>query len=154
MVTEPLGLVLDLAQFSAAALAVLLVLRIAFVLSANPIGEFTAELVYLRYRELRHVGWTLLLALFAEVGQALVPFLARRGAISPLPDLMLIVDTAQAILLMAAATIVMIVVNRYTHRALDRRIRESMETLAYLEGQRRRRRSVERGEWEGGDSEE
>ena len=29
----------------------------------------------------------------------------------------------------------------------NRRIRESMETLAYLEGQRRRRRQLETGEW-------
>lgn len=154
MVSEPLGFILDIVQFSAATIAVLLVLRIGFVLSANPIGEFTAELVYLRYRELRHVGWTLLLALLVEIAQALVPFLARRGTLSPLPDLMLFLDAGQAVLLVVAAMIVMLVVNRYTHRALDRRIRESMETLAYLEGQRRRRRSVERGEWETGDSEE
>lgn len=139
---------LDIAQFSAAAVTVLLIFRIAFVLSANPIGEFTAELVYLRYRELRHVGWMLLLALVVEVAQALVPFLTRRGYLRGLEAVMPFVDAAQAILLVVAATIVMLVVNRYTHRALDRRIRESMETLAYLEGQRRRRRSVERGDWE------
>lgn len=154
MVSEPLGLVLDITEFTAAAIAVLLLLRIAFVLSANPIGEFSAELVYLRYRELRHVGWTLLLTLLVEVGQALVPFLARRGVISSFPDLMRLLDTTQALLLMVAATIVMLVVNRYTHRALDRRIRESMETLAYLEGQRRRRRNVERGDWDRSEDEE
>lgn len=139
---------LDIAQFSAAAVSVLLILRIAYVLSANPIGEFTAELTYLRYRELRQVGWTLLLGVLIEVGQALLPFLVRRGYIGSLPDLHAFLDTAQAVLLMVAATIIVIVVNRYTHRALDRRIRESMETLAYLEGQRRRRRSAERGEYE------
>ena len=77
-----------------------------------------------------------------------MPFLVRRGTFRALDDLMRFLDTGQAILLVVAATIVMLVVNRYTHRALDKRIRESMETLAYLEGQRRRRRSQERGEWE------
>jgi hypothetical protein len=138
----------DVARFSAAVVTILLILRITFVLSANPIGEFTAELVYLRYRELRHVGWTLLLALLVEVGQGVVPFLARRGAIAPFPELMAFLDLGQGVLLVAATSIVMFVVNRYTHRALDRRIRESMETLAYLEGQRRRRRNAERGEWD------
>lgn len=126
----------------------LLGLRIAYVLSANPIGEFTAELVYLRYRELRATAWMLLVVLVAEVGEALLPFLARRGLFIAVDGLFLFVDTAQAVLLLVVSTMVMLVVNRYTHRALDRRIRESMETLAYLEGQRRRRRSVERGEWD------
>ena len=143
-----MNLVLDAAQFSAAVISVLLILRVAYVLSANPIGEFTAELVYLRYRELRHVGWTLFLAVALEMGQALLPFLERRAVVSRIPDLAAFVDTAQAVLLLVAAAITVVVVNRYTHRALDRRIRESMETLAYLEGQRRRRRNVERGDWE------
>jgi len=128
--------------------SVLLILRIAYVLSANPIGEFTAELLYLRYRELRHVGWLLLVAVLVEVGQALLPFLERRAYLARIPDLDAALNAGQAILLMVAATIAVVVVNRYTHRALDRRIRESMETLAYLEGQRRRRRNVERGDWQ------
>ncbi|HET6405957.1 MAG TPA: hypothetical protein VFH78_15040 [Candidatus Thermoplasmatota archaeon] len=148
MVTEGVRLVLDVAQFSAAAVTVLLILRIAYVLSANPIGEFTAELIYLRYRELRHVGWMLLLGALVEVGQALLPFLERRRYIGNFPDLDALLDTSQAVLLLMAASITVVVVNRYTHRALDRRIRESMETLAYLEGQRRRRRSAERGDWD------
>lgn len=135
-------------MFGAAGLSVLLIIRIAYVLSANPIGEFTAELIYLRYRELRHVGWTLLLAVLVEIGQALLPFLELRGYIGRIPDLDAFLNAGQAILLLVATAIAVVVVNRYTHRALDRRIRESMETLAYLEGQRRRRRSAERGEWE------
>lgn len=139
---------LDITQFSAAAVGVLLLLRVAYVLSANPIGEFTAELIYLRYRDLRTVGWLLLFTLLIEIGQALLPFLVRRDVISGVGDLALVLDTVQALLLLVAVTVTLVVVNRYTHRALDRRIRESMETLAYLEGQRRRRRSAERGEWE------
>ena len=148
MVSDTLALVLDITQFSAAAVSVLLALRIAYVLSANPIGEFTAELVYLRYRELRAGGWMLLIVLLVEIGQALLPFLARRGYFPDAADLNLFLNAGQAVLLLVVTTMVMLVVNRYTHRALDKRIRESMETLAYLEGQRRRRRSAERGEWE------
>lgn len=135
-------------RFSTGAFTVLLILRIAYVLSANPIGEFTSELLYLRFRELRPVGWALLVALLVEVAQALFPFLVRQRYLAPLVDLELFLDTAQAVLMLVATTILTVVVSRYTHRALDRRIRESMETLAYLEGQRRRRRSVGRGDWE------
>ena len=148
MVSEAVGLALDIAQFSAASVCVLLILRIAYVLSANPIGEFTSELLYLRYRELRPGGWLLLAALLIEVGEALLPFLVRRGYVAPVTDLELVLDTIQAVLVLIATAMFVVVVNRYTHRALDRRIRESMETLAYLEGQRRRRRSVERGEYD------
>lgn len=154
MVAEPLSLILDVAQFSAGAMSILLALRIAYVLSANPIGEFTAELIYLRFRELRAAGLILLIVLLVEIGQALLPFLERRGTIAGAADLRIFLNTGQAILLLVVTTMVMLVVNRYTHRALDRRIRESMETLAYLEGQRRRRRSVERGEWERADADE
>ena len=124
------------------------------MLSANPIGEFTSELVYLRARELRQAGISLLLAILLEVVQLLLPFLSRRGYLTPFEDLRLFLDVAQGFLILVAATMVMLVVGRYTHRALDRRIRESMETLAYLEGQRRRRRSAERGEWEPAPDEE
>lgn len=123
-------------------------LRIIYVLSANPIGEFTAELVYLKAREIRQAAIAIMLAVLIEVGEMLVPFVEHRGWMDPLPDLPLVLDTAQALLVLVAVVMVGLVVGRYTHRALDRRIRESMETLAYLEGQRRRRRSAERGEYE------
>ena len=148
MVSESTALVFDIAQFSCAAVTILLGLRIAYVLSANPIGQFTAELIYLRYRELRTTGWMLLVALLAEIAQALLPFIERRGYLAGADELNAAVDMAQAGLILIATAFILVVVNRYTHRALDRRIRESMETLAYLEGQRRRRRNVERGEWE------
>lgn len=83
-----------------------------------------------------------------ELAEHLLPFLVRQGILNPAPDFSLFVNAAQAVLIAGAAVAVLLVVRRYTHRALDRRIRESMETLAYLEGQRRRRRSAERGDWE------
>lgn len=137
---------LEIAQFACAILSVLVVLRIVYILNANPIGEFAQELVYLRVRELRTAGYALLAVLLVEVFEHLLPFLARQGILREFPDLVPILNTAQAAVLFAAALLVLLVVRRYTHRALDRRIRESMETLAYLEGQRRRRRSLERGE--------
>lgn len=148
MVSETTVLILHIVQFTCASLSILLGIRIAYVLSANPIGEFTAELVYLRYRELRTTAWFILIVLLAEIGQALLPFLERRSYVAVIDGLNVFVNTLQVAILLIVATMVLLVVNRYTHRALDRRIRESMETLAYLEGQRRRRRSVERGEWE------
>jgi hypothetical protein len=154
MVAEQTAMALEIAQFACAVLSILIVLRIVYILSANPIGEFAQELLYLRVKELRGAGYTLLVALLLEVGEMLVPFLVRQGVLKEVPDLVLIVNTAQALLVFVAALLVVLVVRRYTHRALDRRIRESMETLAYLEGQRRRRRNLERGEYSAGEEEE
>ena len=93
------------------------------------------------------------LVLLVEVGEFLVLLLEYRGWIERFEDATLYANTVQSLLVLSAAVMVMMVVRRYTHRALDRRIRESMETLAYLEGQRRRRRSLERGEWDRRDEE-
>ncbi len=131
-----------------ALVALLIMVRIVYILSANPIGEFAQELVYLRIRELRQPALLVFVVLLLELAEHLLPFLVRRGVLSPAPDFALFVNAAQAVLIAVAAIAVLLVVRRYTHRALDRRIRESMETLAYLEGQRRRRRIAERGGWE------
>lgn len=147
MVSPAVELLLDTTAFSAAVLTILALLRIAYVLSANPIGEFAQELVYLRIAELRQAALWLLLALAAELVEFVLPLLVTRGWVGELPDLARFSNAVQSVLILVSTTIVLIVVGRYTHRALDRRIRESMETLAYLEGQRRRRRSLERGEW-------
>ena len=88
-----------------------------------------------------------------ELAEHTLPFLVRQDILRPAPDFPLFVNVAQSVLVAAAVILVLLVVRRYTHRALDRRIRESMETLAYLEGQRRRRRNLERGEWEPRDEE-
>ena len=128
-------------------------MRIGYILSANPIGEFTQELVYLRIRELRNAAFAVFLVLLVEVGEFLVLLLEYRGWIRRFEDATLYANTLQSLLVLAASVMVTMVVRRYTHRALDRRIRESMETLAYLEGQRRRRRSLERGEWDRRDEE-
>jgi hypothetical protein len=130
------------------------ILRVVYILSANPIGEFAQELVYLRVRELRAAGYAVFIVILVELAQLVVPFLTRREILHDMPTLSLFLDAAQAALIAIAALLVLMVVRRYTHRALDRRIRESMETLAYLEGQRRRRRSLERGEYEPREDEE
>jgi len=131
-----------------------MLLRIIYILSANPIGEFAQELLYLRVRELRTAGWLVFTALLVEVVELVVPFLTRQGVLQGLPDLVPFFNTVQGLLLVVATMMVLLVVRRYTHRALDRRIRESMETLAYLEGQRRRRRNLERGEFTPAEDEE
>ncbi len=139
-------------QFGAAVITLLLILRIAYILGANPIGELGQELVYLRMRELRQPGLILMAALMFEIVQFSFPLLEVRGLMRDGPLLVPYVDATQAIFVAVAAFLSLLVVRRYTHRALDRRIRESMETLAYLEGQRRRRRGGEsRREWESND---
>lgn len=148
MVSDTATLAILVTEFVAGALAILVLLRILYVLSANPIGEFTQELVYLRGVDLRRAGYQVFLVLFVEILQLLYPLTIRQGWLRDYPDLNLFVDAAQGLFVLSAAITILLVVRRYTHRALDRRIRESMETLAYLEGQRRRRKAVEAGAWE------
>jgi hypothetical protein len=147
MASDTTTLLLLTTQFVSAALTLLVLLRIVYVLSANPIGAFTQELVYLRAVDLRRAGFLVFLVVLIEVFLLLYPFTVREGWLRDYPDIALFGATAVGILVLSAAVTVLLVVRRYTHRALDRRIRESMETLAYLEGQRRRRRAVEAGEW-------
>jgi hypothetical protein len=134
-------------QFGTAVLTILVLFRIIYILSANPIGEFTQELMYLRAIDLRRAAYLVFLVIFLEVLQILYPFTILQGWLRDYPDLNLFTDTAQGVLILSATVAIALVVRRYTHRALDRRIRESMETLAYLEGQRRRRKAVEAGDW-------
>lgn len=118
------------------------------MLSANPIGEFTQELVYLRAGDLRRAGILVFVVILIELFQLLYPFTVRQQWLRDYPDISLFATTAQGLLILSASVTILLVVRRYTHRALDRRIRESMETLAYLEGQRRRRKAVESGSWQ------
>lgn len=153
MASEATVFYLGIVQFACAALSLLALLRIGYILSANPIGEFTQELVYLRLKDLRQSALAVFAVVLLEVAESVVPFLVSQGWLGDVGDVVLFSNTAQAFLVTVAAVLALLVVSRYTHRALDRRIRESMETLAYLEGQRRRRRQVERGEWTARDEE-
>jgi hypothetical protein len=148
MVSDTTAYILLATQFVAGAMTLLLLLRIAYILSANPIGEFTQELVYLRGVDLRRVAYIVFTVVVVELLQLLYPFTVREGWLRDYPDANLFADAFQGVLILSAGVIILLVVRRYTHRALDRRIRESMETLAYLESQRRRRRNVESGKWE------
>ncbi|MFA5861672.1 MAG: hypothetical protein WDA16_08250 [Candidatus Thermoplasmatota archaeon] len=148
MVSDTTALILLTSQFTSAALTLLILLRIIYVLSANPIGEFTQELMYLRAPDLRRAGVLVFLVIIIELFSLLYPFTVRQGWLRDYPDINLFATTAQGLIILSAAVTILLVVRRYTHRALDRRIRESMETLAYLEGQRRRRKAVESGTWQ------
>lgn len=148
MVSETATLAILITEFVAAALTILVLLRIIYVLSSNPIGEFTQELVYLRGVDLRRAAYQVFLVVLLEILQLLYPLTIRQGWLRDFPNLNLFIDAAQGLFILSAAVTILLVVRRYTHRALDRRIRESMETLAYLEGQRRRRKAVEAGAWE------
>lgn len=135
-------------QFGAAVLTLLLFLRIVYIIGANPIGELGQELVYLRIRELRTPALLILLTVLLEVVELSLPLLRERRYITNPEVVIAYGNTVQALLIVVAAFLGVLVIRRYTHRALDRRIRESMETLAYLEGQRRRRRNTERRGWD------
>lgn len=129
-------------------LTLLIFLRVVYILGANPVGELGQELVYLRIRELRTPALLALLVLLIETVELSLPLLQQRQYITSPDTVIAYANTAQAILILVASFLALLVIRRYTHRALDRRIRESMETLAYLEGQRRRRRSNDRRSWE------
>lgn len=129
-------------ELATAVLFVLLLVRIGYVLASNPIGELTQELIYLRTGDLRVPALFLALGLLLEMTEFVFPFIARRGWLANAPDYVFYLNAVQALLILAAMVLIFIVVQRYTHRGLDRRIRDAMETLAYLAGQRRRRRGL------------
>src|SRR5581483_3487520 len=107
MVSEQTLVGLEIAQITCAILAVLIVLRIVYILNANPIGEFAQELVYLRIRELRAAGYAVLVVLLLEIGQLIVPFLTRQGVLREEPDLAPILNTAEGALILVAAMLVL-----------------------------------------------
>lgn len=138
-------------EFLTAVLFIVLLLRIAYVLSSNPIGELTQELVYLRSAELRAPAFFVFSALLLEAAEFAYPLVQSALDLAEAPAFAFYVNAFQAILVLAATVLLFIVVQRYTHRGLDRRIREAMETLAYLAGQRRRRARARGERIEGGD---
>lgn len=113
---------------------------IAVILSSNPVGELTSELVYLTASDLRLPGVLALGVLGLEAVELTYPLLQRTGAVGPDVDLTTALNLVQGAVLLLAALLVLRVVLRYTHGGLERRIRSSIDTLAFLQGQRRRRR--------------
>lgn len=135
---------MNVIQLLAAVVFILFVIRIGYILSANPIGELAAEVVYLRTKDLRAPGILLFLGLVLEMSEFVFPFLADRGLVpegAPAAAVFY-VNAVQALFLLFSLILIVFVVGRYTHRGLDRRIRQSMDTLAYLAGQRRRRQAI------------
>ena len=117
----------------------MLIVRIAYILSANPIGELTQELVYLRAGDLRAPVFIAFCVLLLEAAEFFYPFATTYAGLAERDAFVTFLNAFQALLLLATIILLFILIQRYTHRGLDRRIRDSMETLAYLAGQRRRR---------------
>jgi len=141
-------LFIDLAQFALTIVAFVFLVRLAYVIGANAIGEFLPELVYVRGRDLRAVAGLLLLLLATQMAASTLPFLDRQNWIAPADDVVAFLELIQTIIVFSAIALGMFVAGRYTHRARDRRVRDAMETLAYVDSQRRRRIAVETGVWE------
>lgn len=113
---------------------------IAVILSSNPVGELTSELVYLTASDLRLPGVLALGVLGLEAVELTYPLLVRAGAVGSGVGLATPMNLVQGVVLLIATVLVLRVVLRYTHGGLERRIRSSIDTLAFLQGQRRRRR--------------
>lgn len=118
----------------------MLLVWIAVILSSNPVGELTSELVYLTASDLRLPGVLALGVLGLEAVELTYPLIVRAGAIGPEVDITTSLNLIQGVVLVLAGVLVLRVVLRYTHGGLERRIRSSIDTLAFLQGQRRRRR--------------
>jgi len=68
------------------------------------------------------------------------PLLARLGVVELSIQVVDAIDLVQGGALVLAAVRILAMLMRYTHRGLERRIRDRIDTLAFLQGQRRRRR--------------
>lgn len=132
-------------QLGTAVLFVVLLVRIGYLLASNPIGGLAQELVYVRVSDLRAPGFFLAIGLLLEMAEYVYPFLVEMGWLRFTSDFTLYINAAQALFTLAAIVLLFLFTQRYTHRGLDRRIRDAMETLAYLAGQRRRRMRMRGG---------
>lgn len=112
----------------------------AVILSSTPAGELAAELVYVLSRDVRVAALVVLGVLGLEAIQLGYPLLARLGVVEASVEVVDAIDLVQGGALLVAAARVLLVLLRYTHGGLERRIRDRIDTLAFLQGQRRRRR--------------
>jgi hypothetical protein len=97
-----------------------LVIRLALLLGATPVGSMRQEILYLRgdlFRPLVRVG---VLFLGLEAGQLLLPMLQAYGVVRALwvPTLLALVDVVQAALLVVIAAGTLRVFSPYSRRSL------------------------------------
>jgi hypothetical protein len=97
-----------------------LVIRLALLLGATPVGSMRQEILYLRgdlFRPLVRVG---VLFLGLEAGQLLLPMLQAYGVVRALwvPTLLALVDVVQAALLVVIAAGTLRVFSSYSRRSL------------------------------------
>ncbi len=134
-------------EFLVAVAFVLLVLRIAHILSANPIGELAEELLYLRASDLRWPGILVLATVFLEMTEFTYPWLSTWVTfIEHYTLFTTYLNGLQAIFILVATTQVYLLIRRYTSKGLRERISSTMETLALGQIPRRRRRRSEEPE--------
>lgn len=115
-----------------AALFLALLVRLALLLGATPVGIMRAEILYLRADAFRPLGRMVLLLVVLEAAQLLVPLLQRYGALRAdwAPAVHVLIDVAQAALLAVVAVGTLRAFGPYSRRSLA-----ELEVLA--------RRSVE-----------
>lgn len=130
-------------ELAAAVVLILILLRIAFIIASNPIGEFAVEMFYLRLQRLQLAGLLLLGILLLEIVELVLPILELRGVLASSGDVVLYLNVAQASLLVVAAVSALVLLQNYTTRGLERHIEVSMGQLAAAQGQRRRGRRRE-----------
>lgn len=121
-------------------------IRIAYVLSVNTIGEMWSEFVYLR---LDHFRTPLVLGLGALLLQLLVfvyEFLAREGWLLSVPAAQAYVDAIQSVAFALATVLVYATIRRYTPGGIEQRIGQHLAAIARVGIYRRRRKGGERSE--------
>lgn len=134
-------------EFAVALAFILLMLRIAHILSANPIGELAEELLYLRAGDLRWPSVLVLATIFLEMAEFTYPWLSAWVTfIQRYALFTTYVNGLQAIFILVATVQVYLLIRRYTSKGLRDRISSTMETLAMGQVPRRRRRREEREE--------
>ncbi|HVL88161.1 MAG TPA: hypothetical protein VM681_09205 [Candidatus Thermoplasmatota archaeon] len=133
-----------------AALAfVVVVVRLAMLLYANPLGAFAQEILYLRANALRLPLALLAVFLLLESVQALLPFLVTYQLVPSIDDRTLkTITTAlgllQAVLLVAASLLMIRIFSRYTKRGVQQLVRRATDELVRATRRRRPKEALRR----------
>ncbi len=117
---------------------VVTLVRVAYVISVNPVGELIAELMYLRKREVRAPAVIFLTLVIIGAAQLSIPIFVTQGYLADPEKFVAILQVFEGALLAIGSVLTLRFMNAYSIRALEARIQSSTEKIASLQSQRRR----------------
>lgn len=132
---------MNLFNASAALVVLLLVVRLAQVLSNNPVGEVIEEVVYLRIRDLALAGSMFMIVVLLEVAEFLPPLLALAGLAetASFGGVTVYINGIQAVLLLIGTVVAFSILSGYSRRRSEERTRTVLVDTAAKRKRPRRR---------------